>query len=349
MASEIAPVPSEAHRQSKLEIHHAPVRLLRFAGLALSTSFVLTLILARLWPFELFSHYRAQFATALLLSALILMATKCKRLAIVNALLGLIAVWPVLWFYIPARQPPAGNQYLRLMSANVLNSNVSKEPFERLVREIDPDVLVIVEYTHVWDGKLSGTKAHFPYRAECPRPHGFGIAVYSKWPLENVEEFNYGSDVDAPSILCEMILGTRRIQIAAVHTLSPLSRNRFEIRNSQLRNLAIRVKSNPNPHIVAGDFNATTWSPFIRDFLQSTGLRDSRAGFGPQPSWPTFFKPMLIPIDHAFVSAEFRVLRCWVERDIGSDHFPIVVDMSLNEPIAPPASSQADVAAGQGQ
>ncbi len=63
-------------------------------------------------------------------------------------------------------------------------------------------------------------------------------------------------------------------------------------------------------------------------------LLDSRRGFGVQRSWPTSMKvsilgTMRIPIDHALVSRDVKVLDRRVGPFIGSDHFPIMVDIAF--------------------
>ena len=70
--------------------------------------------------------------------------------------------------------------------------------------------------------------------------------------------------------------------------------------------IAARVKETGGSTIVLGDLNCTDGSVFFRDLLATTGLRDSRLGFGRQGSWPTdqFYR---IAIDHVFVSTDIAV------------------------------------------
>ncbi len=79
---------------------------------------------------------------------------------------------------------------------------------------------------------------------------------------------------------------------------------------------------------VMGDFNCTTWSPFLQDFLQLTNYRDSRQGFGVQASWPADKWWARIPIDHAFVSKDVHVHSRVVGTPASSDHLPIIFEIS---------------------
>jgi len=76
--------------------------------------------------------------------------------------------------------------------------------------------------------------------------------------------------------------------------------------------------------------NGTPWSPFFKDFLLSSGLRDSREGFRLQPTWPTWFPPAWIPIDHALVSSSVVVHDRRVGPNVGSDHYPVIIDFSIS-------------------
>ena len=49
------------------------------------------------------------------------------------------------------------------------------------------------------------------------------------------------------------------------------------------------------------------------------------------PTWPTNQIWMRIPIDFCLVSQEFTIMDKRVGVDIGSDHFPLIVDLSLAE------------------
>ncbi len=81
--------------------------------------------------------------------------------------------------------------------------------------------------------------------------------------------------------------------------------------------------------MVLGDLNVTPWSPFFRDLLREGALRNARKGYGLRPTWPTMLPPLLIPVDHCLVSSGVTVHDCRAGRNVGSDHYPLVVDFSL--------------------
>lgn len=291
--------------------------------------FVGGLIFGRTWLFELTTHFRVQLTCAMVPMALGLWTVRRPIWAGAFGLLTLYAIWSVTEIWIPRTPSAPGSARLRIMSANVLMTNERIDDFLQLVADVQPDILVICEYTPAWEAVRERFESQYPFAETQPRKHGFGIALFSKLPLHDVTSISLLEYFDAPIIQASVEHDGQRLHITAVHAVSPLSRFRFHARNDQLVQLAQSLANHGNPQVVVGDFNATTWSPYLQQFLRSTRLRDSRQGFGLQPSWPQFFWTAMIPIDHAFFSEDIHIHRRWVERDIGSDHFPIVIEISL--------------------
>lgn len=78
-----------------------------------------------------------------------------------------------------------------------------------------------------------------------------------------------------------------------------------------------------------GDFNMTPWSPKFRQLVADSHLRDTVRGFGLQPTWPAGAPQFWIPIDHVLVSPDILVVDRRVGPDLGSDHYPVIVDIQL--------------------
>jgi endonuclease/exonuclease/phosphatase family metal-dependent hydrolase len=83
--------------------------------------------------------------------------------------------------------------------------------------------------------------------------------------------------------------------------------------------------------MLIGDLNMTSDSPVFQNFLRETGLRDTRAGFGIQATWPTNVPVLWIAIDHCLVSDKVLVHDRRVGPGVGSDHLPLTVDVSVRE------------------
>lgn len=292
--------------------------------------FVFSLLGRYFFYAELLGNFRLQLAIALGPIALLNFAIKRWLLALS---LTLAVLWNLLTIgvlTIPKGEPSKSAQSLRIMSYNVLAQNQRCPQVLECIHEQDPDVVVVLEYANHWHTALGDLTSEYPYQCLHPRWHGFGAAIFSKYPLSNERRVDLlPHRTDSPMPIVDIEFGDQRIRLAAVHVISPMNRYRLELRNQQFEEIAVALADQSIPTVVVGDFNCTPWSPFLRDFLDSTGFADSRSGFGYQGSWHSYYWFLSIPIDHAFVSAGVNVHRRKIGRTAGSDHFPIVVDISL--------------------
>jgi endonuclease/exonuclease/phosphatase (EEP) superfamily protein YafD len=281
---------------------------------------------------ELTSHFKLQYLMAALACLLIFVALHgwwSALMACFTVVINLMMVLP--WYMLPSQahltQP---SDPVKLLFANVESTNKNFSAFIRLVIEGNPDVVIIQEATEPWIDRLKVLKERFPYDKALPRPGGFGIALYSRIPVEGFDVLAIGSE-RVPGLLARLNRGGGVLSVVTVHPHAPLCRNYFRQRNEQLRDAASIVQALPAPKILVGDLNTSLWSPYYAHLMRQTGLDNARKGFGLLPTWPAFMPwPFLrIPIDHCLVSPDIRVIRMRTGRTIGSDHLPIIVDMEI--------------------
>lgn len=278
---------------------------------------------------ELACNFRFQIMLTLAATGILSVVVKRYRLACVLAFLTLLATSGTLSMYYPISTSTTASQTLKIMSFNVLVINRNYQAVIDEVAKHDPDVVTIIEYSKKWDAELKGLQETYPYSISNPRPHGFGVAIFSKYPLSDVQERQLPAiNIDNPFLSAVVSFDEQTIRLAAVHAYSPTSRARMSFRNQQFTKVAELLGDLDMPTVVVGDFNCTPWSPYLKDFQAQTGLRDSRRGFGNQATWPTQWKIFRIPIDHAFVSPEICVHDRYVGNATGSDHLPIIVEVS---------------------
>ena len=292
--------------------------------------FVASLLGRHFYLCELIGNFRAYILAMLVPCSVILWCTgKRKR----SLLFGAAALWSclgVLTPYLPHTQPPQGNEVVKIMSFNVLGVNREYDAVIKRIEQHDPDVVTVLEYANEWSTALKRLNDRYPYRLLEPRWHGFGIAIFSKRPLSNSTATLLTKGVtDNPLLTADIEIDGRTVRLAGVHLLSPMNRFRLKIRNQQLKEIADHLSQQDIPTIVMGDFNCTPWSPFLCDFLNRLELRDSRLGFGYQASWNAERPFLMIPIDHAFVSPEIHIHSRILGEFAGSDHYPLVFEVSL--------------------
>ncbi len=277
---------------------------------------------------ELGAHLRLQQALGLAVAGALALAVGRRRLGIAGLALA-VAVAATLAPELPvgAAAAPPGAPRLRLLVANVKTDNRDPRPLLRLAAEADPDVVALVEIDERWAGAVDAALGSYPHRLAVPRPDNFGVGVWSKRPLDGARVVDFGAGV--PSIVAAVGAGERALTLVATHPLPPVSEAYARDRDLHLRALAAVAPGLGPATLVAGDLNATPWSPVLGELLDA-GLADGRRGFGLQPTWPAALPwPLRIPIDHTLHGPGVVVVARRVGPDVGSDHLPLILDVAL--------------------
>jgi endonuclease/exonuclease/phosphatase (EEP) superfamily protein YafD len=286
-------------------------------------------LLARLWwPLELTTHFPLQYALVLGAGALALLLLRRVSAALVAGVLAAANLGLVLsastW---TAPPQPAGHTY-RLLFANVCFDNPDHDRILSLVDSARPDLVVLTEMESDWFAALEPLGRSYPY-CTCKEPEDVPESIlWSRLPVDDYQVLPFSRD-DLTSFRARIGLEGRSLTLVGVHTMSPRGGVNARHRNEELDELGRYAAGRTGPLIVVGDLNCTPWSPYFRDLLRQSGLADSRRGFGVQPSWPAWLPLPGIPIDHCLVSSEVEVIDRRVGPDIGSDHYPIVIDFTL--------------------
>lgn len=274
------------------------------------------------WLFDIFAHFRVQFVV-MLLPALVLALLRRQRW--VAAAGGALLVLNLALVLPPCFGSAAtGAPALTLISANVHSSNTDYARLLQLVNRERPDVVVVLEVSDAWAASLEEGLPEYATRLIHPRPDNFGIAFLSKLPA-HADIVELGDDL--PSIVAHVTARDgRELTLIGTHPIPPGGASKAARRDAQLTAVGeLAARAGPAT-VVAGDLNATPWSTGFR-ILEGHGLSDTRAGFGVQTTWPVDFFPLAIPIDHCLVGPSLGAVRREVLDDIGSDHYPILIDL----------------------
>ena len=210
-----------------------------------------------------------------------------------------------------------------LSNVNVKNQNT--DAVVALIRAQQPDLVVIIETNERWLSALANANL-FPYRIQSPQAQQFGMAMYSKFPLQKhaIETFDGAEDFHLAATL---EINGDLIEAIALHPPPPKNQKLVMQRNRELEAMSRHIQTLKHPVVVAGDFNTSLWSPYYQQFSQQARLQDSRQGFGILPTWPTWIPFLYIPIDQGLVSADIQVIQIQTGNYVGSDHLPMIMDL----------------------
>jgi len=215
---------------------------------------------------------------------------------------------------------------LSVMVANVQKRNENAPAFLRLVEDVDPDVLLVMETDAWWDRHLSPLRSTFPEAVQhIPDSHGaFGMHLFSKLPLA-APAFRFLFDVYTPTLFTGIELPNGvMVQFLGLHPRPPLAWTQSTtLRDAQLLSAGLEARSSERPTILAGDFNAAPWEPVTRRSVRIGGLLDPRIGRGFYPTFRTGNLLISWPLDQILHQEAFGLLDFERLPDFGSDHFPV--------------------------
>lgn len=276
------------------------------------------------WFFQLFNHYRVQalVASVLLLAFALRVSKKHAWFALALVVLngGIIGNY----LYQTSGIGSLGGQHVsanvKIISANVLTRNDRYSAVLAMVEREKSDIVVLTETNSAWLKNLEPLKRDYPHRLMHPREDNFGLAVYSRLPFR-ADVHTIG---DGKLPLAE--LDFEAFKLLAAHPVPPVAEKNAVANALYLQEIAKISHASHQPVIVAGDLNATLWSPSLRPLYASGLKRINPAGVA--YTWPAQSFWLALQIDHFFAkgikAADFKVLD-----GIGSDHFPIQAEIAL--------------------
>jgi endonuclease/exonuclease/phosphatase (EEP) superfamily protein YafD len=227
-----------------------------------------------------------------------------------------------------AAQARHAERRLNLMTANVLQSNRQDEKLQQIVREVQPDVLVLLEVDDWWVSQLKPLEREFAHAVTYPLDNTYGIAMYSNLPVTSAE-VRFLVEPDIPSIDATVVLPSGdQVRLFAVHPTPPRPGDDTENRDAELVLVGREVERSAGPSVVLGDMNDVGWSSTTRLFQKVSRLLDPRKGRGMYSTYNAHYPGLRYPLDHLFHSDDFRLVHIAVLDGFGSDHFPLLVELS---------------------
>jgi len=309
------------------------------------------------WLGEVAVSFTWYLGLAGLAGGFLLVLVGMRRAALVALALGLVHVGPELWLWVPHTCAPHAEAHgdggaartLTLVSCNRRAGAPNVELVPAWLRTLEAelagergtpgaravDVVAIQEANRAFLASLDDLRDLYPYQAFAPpretwHDGTFGTAVLSRWPFVQAQELPAppGTGRGPQDVVLDWA-GTR-VTVRNAHPMRPGKAWRIALRDSILDQLA--GLEWPRASLLAGDLNMTSRSPMFGDLMAATGLRDSRRGFGRQPTFVVEQAEPLalgVPIDHVLVGDAWCVLERATRTIPASDHAAVVVELAL--------------------
>lgn len=283
------------------------------------------------WPLDLVANFRPQLAAVELMLGGLLAVGRWSRTARLVLLVGVVDLALVAWLWVPAGpDPEPDDARLRIVSFNLQAQNERYDEVVGFLAEEEPDIVFLHEASRPWEEAMEGAELGYQMTRTRDEEHIFGTLVLTAAEAE-VEGFGFTEREPRAVEVQVRIPDGPTVSILGIHPLSPTTEQTAGLRDAQL-SFAGAWAANVEGHaVVAGDFNAGPWSHAFRALLDAGDLRDSQRGFGLQPSFPATSTPVIrVAIDHVLVSREVAVVDRRLGPALGSDHFPVVVDLAVS-------------------
>lgn len=286
------------------------------------------------WVIANASHFRLLYTVVGLIAAIPFFFVM-RRLGLLILMLTLTLAAPILSYSGPFPLLPSDfeaadhSEELRIFYANVYTNNRQTEALRAMIEEQSPHVIILLETDEDWLERMEWAADSWPLHAERPEENNFGISGWSNVPGT---EFRLSSmePHGVPVIRVRFRWNGETVSVVGVHPYPPSTPELLRIQNRQYVWLEGNLSEIDEPLVVVGDFNTTEADPKFKKLQREVNLSDTRKGFGWSPTWPSRFRFVGIPIDHALVSEHWSVLSRETGRYFGSDHLPIKLGVELN-------------------
>ena len=275
------------------------------------------------------SNFPAHFGAAFLACAALFAWRRRALPALACSALAALALGRVVPWYFGAESVPSdpARPWVRLLVSNVYYANREHDRLLALVQEENPDVIGLIEVSSHWLRRLKKLREDYPYHYEVPDEHHVGLALYSRFPIDDPRTLAMPGEHASPALAALLKAPGGDVELVLAHPTSPIGAAFITRRNDQVAALARHASAAQRPLVLAGDLNLTMWNAAYRPLEDVAKLRNARQGHGIGPTWPAL-GPVGVPIDHVLGSSGVHLNNFRVLPGIGSDHFPVTAEFS---------------------
>ncbi|MBM2577809.1 endonuclease/exonuclease/phosphatase family protein [Jannaschia sp. Os4] len=234
-----------------------------------------------------------------------------------------------VWRYLPFAPETveiADGAGIRIAALNVLQTNDGHAAVRDWIAEVDADVLLLMETDAVWAEAVAPALEGYDLRAERIADDFYGMIFASRLPGE--AEIVFPSRDDEPAVVARLEAEGGPFVVVGVHPHPPVPMTTVEERDRQIELAAELGHDLELPVAAVGDFNDVVWTRASVRYREIGGFLDPREGRGVAASFDARSWWLRFPIDQALVTEGLTVHRFEIGRDVGSDHFPVILEVS---------------------
>lgn len=229
----------------------------------------------------------------------------------------------------PASSEKESSNSFSILHSNIRLKNRDTKRLRKMIEEIKPDIVSINEPDQWWEEELRDLCYAYPHIIKKPLPNTYGMMLYSKLPLKNIE-INFLVADDVPSFFAQVELPSgKSFDLYCVHPEPPQPGSPTYERDTELLIIGKQIKKAARPAIVVGDLNDVAWSYTSKRFREFSGTVDPRRGRGLFNTYNAFIPLFRYPLDHFFYTKHFGLNQLKKMHAIGSDHFPMLIGLQL--------------------
>lgn len=212
---------------------------------------------------------------------------------------------------------------LTLLNFNVLAGNNEPERVVEFIRELAPDIALIMETPGV-ERFIPQIEEALPYRIGCEMPRNCDISLFSRFPIVGGEVRELPPFRRMRLALAPIEVNGVAVTVVGVHLSKPYF---DEASSEELWRLQGVLREIEGPIILSGDFNTAIWSGPMGYFGRTVGLIPAPRY---PPTWPVELGPVGVPIDNVFTIGSARIEDIEAGEDsFGSNHRYLVARIGL--------------------
>lgn len=280
---------------------------------------------------DILAQFPAPALTATLAATLVLGVARFKVATLFGVLasaLLIIAMWPQVAPSGPRPDPNA--PVVRLYAANLYAMNDDVAAMRASIAAAEADIVVLVEFGQAPAAAIEDLLPDHPHR-QVTEPivrqrDSVRSVIASRHPLTSRTARHAGREMTAAVI--DTPIGP--IHVVGVHLTRPWP---FQFQWAQLiqtQNLIQYIGEADEPVVLAGDFNSVTAGRVGRMLRREGGMVHAPGWPG---TWPSALPaPLRMTIDQVYHSPEIAVVSRRLGRRTGSDHHPVIVDLTRTLP-----------------